>query len=351
MSDPCIAVVIPCYRVKEFVLRVISEIGPEVRFIYAVDDACPEQSGKFIQQNCSDPRVRVLFNPVNLGVGGATKHGMAEAIADGADIIVKVDGDGQMDPKEIPKLVSPIERGVADYAKGNRFFSWGHLRSMPNVRMFGNSVLSFMTKATTGYWHVMDPTNGFVAIHASVGAQLNPQAIDNGYFFETDLLFQLRFLGAVVIDVPTQATYGDEKSNLRILKVIGPFVRKHSKNLFRRFVYEYYIRDFSLASLQFFLGAIAFGTGMGLSLYHWLHGLSTGVPTEFGLIVLSVMPIFVGIEFLLAAINYDIQNRRTYPLHLLIESSAAYKNRNKVSKPALPEQLQVEMKKRGNSTR
>ena len=116
-----IAVAIPCYKVTQQVLSVIAAIGPEVEAIYAVDDACPDGSGRFIEDNIHDPRVRVLYNPQNRGVGGAVVTAYEAAIADGMDIVVKIDGDGQMNPALLPHFVRPIVRGQADYTKGNRF--------------------------------------------------------------------------------------------------------------------------------------------------------------------------------------------------------------------------------------
>ena len=141
-----IAVAIPCYKVTQHVLHVIEAIGPEVETIYAVDDACPDHSGQFIEKHNVDPRVRVLFNPENRGVGGAIVTAYQAAIADGVDIVVKIDGDGQMNPALLPRFVAPLLRGEADYTKGNRFFRQESVQGMPPVRLFGNAVLSFITK-------------------------------------------------------------------------------------------------------------------------------------------------------------------------------------------------------------
>jgi dolichol-phosphate mannosyltransferase len=138
-----IAVVIPCYRVTAHVMNVIDRIGPEVSMIYAVDDACPDQSGKHILDNSKDPRVKVLFHERNKGVGGAVMTGYRAAMAADADVIVKVDGDGQMDPALIPVIARPVIDGRADYAKGNRFHSIWNVRQMPRIRLFGNAALSF----------------------------------------------------------------------------------------------------------------------------------------------------------------------------------------------------------------
>ncbi|MEX5669547.1 glycosyltransferase family 2 protein, partial [Pseudomonas neuropathica] len=87
----------------------------------------------------------------------AVMSGYRAAIEDEMEIIVKVDGDGQMDPSLIPHFIEPIVSGQADYTKGNRFFDLESVRSMPKMRLFGNAVLSFMTKMSSGYWDLFDP--------------------------------------------------------------------------------------------------------------------------------------------------------------------------------------------------
>ena len=141
-----IAVVIPCHNVSGHVLGVLAGIGPEVSRVYCVDDACPQHSGDLIERECRDPRVTVLRHARNQGVGGAVLTGYERAIADGATAIVKLDGDGQMDPMLIPAFAGPILRGQADYTKGNRFYDLRQIRQMPGVRIFGNAMLSLMTK-------------------------------------------------------------------------------------------------------------------------------------------------------------------------------------------------------------
>ena len=167
-SAPRIAVVIPCYRVRDQILQVVAAIGDEVDRIYVVDDSCPDKSGDFVEANATDDRVSVLRNASRLGVGGATLSGYRRALEDGCEVIVKLDGDGQMNPGSIPRLIDPVLSGTADYAKGNRFFRLEDLRGMPWVRLVGNGILSFLTKLSTGYWDLFDPTNGFTAIHATV---------------------------------------------------------------------------------------------------------------------------------------------------------------------------------------
>jgi dolichol-phosphate mannosyltransferase len=307
-----IAVVIPCYRVAAHILGVIRAIGPEVHAVYVVDDKCPENSGELAKGESADPRVRVLFHAANQGVGGATMTGMRQALADGAQIIVKVDGDGQMDPGLLPLFVESIRSGDADYAKGNRFFDPDGLDAMPLSRIIGNAGVSLLAKLSTGYWRSLDPTNGYIAIHAKLAARLPYDKINRRYFFESDLLFRLNILQAKVVDVPMRAVYRQEVSNLRPGAEILPFLRGHMRNFVKRIIYNYFLRNFSIASIELVLGILllAFGTVFGL--VNWSPG---GVPATAGTVMLAAMPVILGFQLLLAFINYDIQSVPTSTLH------------------------------------
>lgn len=72
-------------------------------------------------------------------------------------------------------------------------------------RLFGNAVLSFMNKASSGYWRVFDPTNGYTAINAAALRRLPLGKLSTRYFFETDMLLWLNMIGTVVEDVPMEA--------------------------------------------------------------------------------------------------------------------------------------------------
>jgi dolichol-phosphate mannosyltransferase len=312
-----VAVVVPSYKVCAHVLDVISAIGPEVERIYIVDDCCPDGSGDFVLKNCSDERVVVLKNKENLGVGGAVMAGYRAAINDGMDIIVKIDGDGQMDPSLISDFILPIILGEADYTKGNRFFDLEQIRAMPGVRLFGNAVLSFMTKISSGYWNLFDPTNGFTAIHSEVAKHLPFEKISNRYFFETDMLFRLNTLRAVAVDVPMDAKYGDEVSNLKASKIVFEFLFKHVRNFSKRIFYNYYLRDMSLASIEMPLGIVLVLSGGIYGVAKLIGSIHTGIPTSAGTVMLSALPLILGVQFLLAFIGYDIASVPKRPFHRL----------------------------------
>jgi len=310
-----IAVVIPSFKVKNHILDVIASIGPHVWRIYVVDDQCPDGSGLCVVANCQDPRVVVLFNEVNQGVGGAVIAGYRAAISDGADVIVKVDGDGQMDPALLPEFVRPILDGQADYTKGNRFYDLEEIMSMPTIRLFGNAALSFMSKFSSGYWDLFDPTNGYTAIHADIARRLPFEKISKRYFFETDMLFRLNILRAVVVDIPMAAKYGDEISNLKVRRILLEFLFKHFRNFLKRIFYNYYLRDMSIASLELPLGIIFLTFGTGYGCFQWLHALNEGKLTPAGTVMLSALPILMGLQLVLAFFAYDIAAVPRKPRH------------------------------------
>ncbi|MCP4616672.1 MAG: glycosyltransferase family 2 protein [Bradyrhizobium sp.] len=307
-------VVIPAYRAAATILPVIAAIGPEIDLIVVVDDRCPEGTAVAVANRCADPRVVALMHDHNQGVGGAFLTGMRYAIERGADVIVKIDADGQMDPAQVPALINPILSAQADYVKGDRFFFLTNSTGMPRARLFGNLALSFLAKLSTGYWTMMDPTNGFFAIHARVAELLDDERIAKRFFFETDLLFHLGLIRAKVVEFPMRAHYGNEVSNLRISHELAPFLAGHIRNTARRVLYRYFFRDVSLASIQLVAGAVLFGFGLVFGLYHWWAAPPDQlVPT--GTIMIAALTFLIGFQLLLSFLNYDISASPREPLH------------------------------------
>lgn len=306
LANPRIAVVIPSYKVTRHVLDVIARIGSECSRIYVVDDACPDGSGRHVEEHCRDTRVRVIFHEKNKGVGGAVITGYRAAIEEDLDIVVKIDGDGQMDPALLPDFVDPNISGEADYTKGNRFYDLEEIHSMPKIRLFGNAMLSFMAKFSSGYWDLFDPTNGYTAVHVNVLRRLPLHKLSERYFFETDILFRLNILRAVVIDVPMDASYGDEVSNLKISQVVGEFMTKHLRNACKRITYNYYLRDMSLASLELPLGVIFVLFAVIFGGYNWISSAQHHVAAPVGTIMIATVSLLMGVQFLLAFIGHDV---------------------------------------------
>jgi len=304
-----VAVVIPSYKVSRHIARVIETLPEEIDDIIVIDDACPENSGD-VAQKLNNPKVEVFRHTENKGVGGAMKTGYEAALKKGAHLVVKLDGDGQMDPNQIHNLLIPLLTNKADYTKGNRLYSLKTVRSMPKVRLFGNVVLSFLSKISTGFYQIFDPNNGFTAISADALNLLEFSEINERYFFESDMLYQINSVGLQAVDVPMTAIYADEVSNLRVGHSIFYFLARHTKNAFKRIFLTYFVRDFSVATLQLILG-LAIGTwGIILGITSWLHSMNSGTPSQPGTIVLVAILCITGLQLLLSFINYDISLSR-----------------------------------------
>lgn len=309
-----IAVVIPCYKVTAQICDLIRIIGDEVDAIIVVDDCCPEKSGALVEKNCNDPRVRVIYHKINQGVGGAVLSGYQAAITAGADVIVKLDGDGQMDPALIPAFVAPILRGDADYTKGNRFFEIETVRQMPMVRLIGNVGLSFLTKLSSGYWNLFDPTNGYTAISAKVAERLPVDKISRRYFFESDMLFRLNTMRAVVMDIPMFAKYEDEQSNLKVSRELPRFLFNNLRNLGKRIAYNYFIRNFNYATLELLFGLPLLGFGVIFGAFSWIDQSHQGTLASAGTVMLAALPIIMGLQLILGFVNYDMASVPASPL-------------------------------------
>jgi glycosyltransferase involved in cell wall biosynthesis len=275
--------------------------------IIVVDD-CSSDNTAEVARKSGDPRVRVLQPDQNLGVGGATILGYERGLEDGADVLVKMDGDGQMAPEFLGELLDQIVEHGYDYAKGNRFLAGESLAQMPKVRLFGNVALTFMTKLASGYWHVFDPQNGYTAIRARSLKRLNLKRVHRRFFFENDMLVALNFFSSRVSDVAIPSRYGQEISDLNPFKIGLTFPLLLSQRFLRRVYQRYVLRDFSPVALFLFLGFVLFAWGLGFGIYLWVETAITGRPTPTGTIMLALLPLILGFQLLLQAVVLDIQN-------------------------------------------
>ncbi|HEV8470333.1 MAG TPA: glycosyltransferase family 2 protein [Candidatus Limnocylindria bacterium] len=308
-----VAVVIPAYRVAAQIAGVLAEIPSFVSMIVVVDDASPDDTAAVVERS-ADPRVRLIRRATNGGVGAAMLTGYRFALAHGADIAVKIDGDGQMDPSQIGRLIEPIIRGGADYAKGNRFVHTRELARMPAPRRVGNTGLSFLVKAASGYWQVFDPTNGFTAIHARALEALDWEGIGERWFFETSMLIELGLVGAVVRDVYMPARYGAEKSSLSIGDALVSFPPRLLARTLRRIWLCHFVQDFTPLALFLLAGALMVGFGTLWGIVHWIQSAQTGVPASTGTVMIAVLPLILGTQLLLQSLVLDMQNAPKVPL-------------------------------------
>jgi len=313
---PAIVVVVPAYNEAKHIAGVIQSLPDLVHQIIVVDDGSTDNTGE-MALTTADKRVQLVRHEHNAGVGAAMISGYKKALEVGADIVVKIDGDGQMDPGQLPRLITPIKKGLADYTKGFRFHDPNNIQAMPWVRLVGNIVLSFLTKVVSGYWNVFDPTSGFTAIHRSALSRLNIERLNPGYFFETDMLIQLYKIRAVVQDVQITTRYGEEESQLRPLAILRTFPWQFIKALFSRIVSTYFVTDFTAVSLFLVLGVPLFLFGFFFGLYFWVTNFLAQVATATGTIMIAVVCLIFGFQLILQAIVLDINNFPKIPLQKL----------------------------------
>jgi dolichol-phosphate mannosyltransferase len=307
MQNKKIAVVVPAYKVAPQIEGVIAGMPEPIDFIFVVDDASPDNLAQIVNK-IKDPRVFLLRHEVNQGVGGATVTGMQEAVKAGADVIVKCDGDGQMNPADIPQLLGPILRGQADHSKGCRFHHGAALRAMPKWRFLGNIGLTFLTKVASGYWHTMDPVNGFFATRADILSRLPLSDLSRRYFFESDLLIRLNIVEARVADVPFPACYGDEKSSLSLTRSFLSFPPRLFLGLVRRIFWRYLFYSVSPVAIFGLLGLVLFCSGLAFGLAQWTVHAIAGVVTPGGTVMIAALPMILGFQLMLQAVALDIQN-------------------------------------------
>jgi dolichol-phosphate mannosyltransferase len=317
-----VAVVIPAFHVARQLPDVIRQMPASVDQVIVVDDASPDDLGNVLS-SIEDPRVLLIRHETNQGVGGATVTGMLAAMRDGAEVIVKCDGDGQMDPGDIPALVEPIAAGWADHVKGSRYHHAKELGSMPRARLLGNIGLTFLTKLCSGYWNVLDPVNGFFATRAEVLGRIQLEQLSRRYFFESDLLIRLNIIEAKVADMPQPAHYGEERSSLSITRAFFQFPWHLMSGLARRIFWRYLFYDVSPVAAFGIVGLLLATFGIGFGSWQWAAHLAQGVATPLGTIMLAAAPLALGCQLLLQAVILDIGNtpRAMVPTSALIPSS------------------------------
>jgi glycosyltransferase involved in cell wall biosynthesis len=300
-----IIVAIPAYRAEATIPEVVQTLPAFVDTIIVVDDASPDRTYE-VASALGEPRLVLLQHKANQGVGGAMRTAYEKALELGCDIVVKMDADGQMDPERLAELLDALINGNFDYAKGNRFLHRGALSAMPRHRLLGSLALTFLTKMASGYWHIFDPQNGFVACRTVMLQRLELPRIASDYFFENDMLVHLNVLGARVVDVPLPARYANEVSSMRISRILVSFPGRLFCRYWWRIYERYTLRDFSpivpflVSGILLCAWAIAFGS------WSWFLSWRTGVVASTGTVMLTALPLILGFELLLHAMLLDI---------------------------------------------
>lgn len=309
-----VSVVVPAYNEELLISDTLASIPDFVDRIYVVNDASTDRTQEVIE-DCAkqDSRIVLLPHELNRGVGAAITTGYKKALTDGMQISVVMAGDNQMDPEVMPSLIAPIIQNKADYTKGNRLLSPAYRKGMSTWRYVGNTILTFVTKFSSGYWKLMDPQNGYTAISARALERINLDSLYPRYGYCNDLLVKLNVFGFRVMDVEMPARYGRETSKIRY----GSYIWKVSWLLCCDFLYRLRMKYIVLSfhPLVFFylfgFGLTLAGFCAGLYTLHWVfiqHG------QIFIRAVLSLLIFALGVQFLSFALMFDIQENREISL-------------------------------------
>ncbi len=313
-SERKIAVVVPCYKVERHIEKVVANIPEPVVSIILVNDCSPDNTKELLEKMAAANRkITVLNHSENKGVGEAMISGFKEAIKQNCSAVIKMDGDNQMDAKYIPLMIEKIEAGY-DFVKGSQFFDRKAIMQMPRIRRFGNLMLSFLIKMSSGYWNIADPTNGYFCIKTDVLKRLDFTGIDNRFFFESSLIIELYYTGAKIKDLPIPAVYNDEVSNLSEWKSAFIFPPKLLRAFIRRLWLRYFICDFNIGSIYLMTGLPLFLFGIIFGIIKWWYYASVNSLAPTGTIMITVLAIVLGFQMILASVQYDTTAKNPFEI-------------------------------------
>jgi glycosyltransferase involved in cell wall biosynthesis len=301
-----IGVVVPAYNEEKLVRTTIEGIPNYVDRIYVINDASTDSTAGVLN-SVQDPRLSVITHETNQGVGAAILHGYKRALQEGMDIMVVMGGDNQMNPAHMPSLLMPIIEGKADYTKGNRLGCDEFRCGMSSWRLFGNSLLSLITKIGSGYWHIMDPQNGYTAISKHALSNIEIDTLYTYYGYCNDMLVKLNTFGFRTQDVTMPAHYGEEKSSIKYSR----YMSKVSVMLFKKFLWrlkvKYSITNFHPLVLFYAFGMILLPLGVLSGVYILLSGLITGWYIPASLPLIGALFFIAGLQLILFAMLFDMK--------------------------------------------
>jgi glycosyltransferase involved in cell wall biosynthesis len=316
-----VAAVVPAYKEERMIAQVIRTMPAFVDHIVIVDDCSPDATSDAARSE-NDPRVHLIRHEVNQGVGGAIITGHRAALDLGSDVNVIMAGDAQMDPTYLPALLDRVVEEGYGFAKANRFYSPESFGGMPGYRVFGNIALSFLTKLSSGYWNLFDPQNGYTAIRTEVLKRVPLDRVAKRYSFENDLLIHLNILQVSAVDVPIPAVYGDEVSSIKLRKVIPELFHRLTVGFWHRIWYRYVLWSFSPIALLLFLGLAFLAFGVGVTAWLLFQVVGSVIATA-GTVMLAALPLMLGTQFLVSALQLDIQATPSTPEFAPLSPSAA----------------------------
>jgi len=303
-----VAVIVPAYNEEKLIGKVLETIPNFIDRIVVVDDASSDRTGEVVKAHQEeDSRIIYLRHPKNEGVGGAIVTGYRWARDNEISVSVVMAGDGQMDPKDLPKLLNPVVVGEVDYSKGNRLFTGKAWSVIPKTRYLGNAALSFLTKIASGYWHVADSQSGYGAVNLEALKTIDLDRVYKRYGMPNDFLVRLNVYQFRVRDVPVNPIYGiGERSGMKIYRVVFTLSFLLLKLFLWRLKEKYVIRDFHPLVLFYLLGFILTPIGVVFGCYLLIFRFFVG-PVAATSALFAAFFAISGLQSLFFAMWFDME--------------------------------------------
>lgn len=306
-----VAAILPCYNEEKMIGKAISVLPKFVDTIIAVDDKSTDSTLEIITNIAKkDKRVVPIHLDPNEGIGGAYVHGFEYSLENNIDLIVTMAGDAQCNPDYISNMIDTLLDDDMDYVKANRFVHLDELKQMPAFRRVGNTVITILTKFASGYYNVFDSQNGYGVFKRKTLENLPFEHIGRRYDYENTLLIALSIMSARVKDEPVPAIYGDEVSTIPVFKTTMRALKVVWSGFWRRIYYKYVVVNFHPIALFLFTSLLLLLFGTGFALFILAEKILFDTSPSTGTVMLSVLPIILGIQFLLTTITMDMNNDR-----------------------------------------
>ena len=206
-------------------------------------------------------------------------------------------------------ICNPVVNENIDYVKGNRLQHKSAWVIIPKVRFLGNSILSILTKISSGYWHVSDTQTGYTAISKHAINSIPLYKIYKRYGMPNDMLIKLNIAFCTIREVKIKPVYGvGEKSKLKVLKVSFPILFLLIKGFVKRLWTKYLFRDFHPLFLLYNVAFLIFGVNVYFAYHLILNFLQPDSKTPTDFLIIFIFLTISGFQSLLFAMWMDIQD-------------------------------------------
>lgn len=304
-----VAAILPCYNEEKLIGKTIDMMPDFVDKILAVDDKSTDNTWEVISKIAkTNKRVVPLKHDANTGIGGAYVTGFNYSLENKIDLVFTMAGDAQCDTTYMTNMADTLLDHDLDYVKANRFVHLEALKQMPSFRRIGNTVITILTKFSSGYYSIFDSQNGYGVFRRKTLENLPFEHIGRRYDYENTLLIALSIMGARIKDEPVPAIYGDEVSTIPVFKTTMRALKVVWRGFWKRMYYKYVLVNFHPIALFLFSGLLSALVGLlfgGFIVYE--RFISNQSPST-GTVMLCVLPLIVGLQLLLTAITMDMNN-------------------------------------------